>query len=215
MECEADIFKIPDYPGVEPYGIVVLEEQGKAAYEAQQYERSIEMFKYAAAYSDWLDIYNAMPAEEKSSYAAICGETDFKQRLRNIKSESELAEREYQAVLCVKELVKYYENEKQEIAELAEVDEVRFAEQTYSNNAQVPVVMISYKEKTSEKKKEQQYAVYNETDLYGICPSLKNEEIDKSDSNQLQTYIKLSGLWDMKDTIKLDMARIKKAMGWE
>lgn len=214
QEAENCIFRIQDYPGVEPYGIVVLEAQGKAAYENQEYERAIEMFKYASAYSDWLDTYNGMSKEEKAAYDIIAGETDFKQRLKNISQEKELAEREYQALLCVKELVKYYENEKAEVAEISKVEEIRFSKQVYANSAEVPIVMISYKE-TADKKKTQSYAVYNETEFYGICPSLKMEEIDKSDSSQLQAYLKITDLWENKETVKIDMARIKKAMGWE
>lgn len=214
MECESSIFKIPDYPGVEPYGIVVLEAQGKEAYEAQQYERALEMYRYALEYGSWLDIYNEMTQEEKAAYAAIAGETDFKQRLKNIETERALAQREYQALLCLKELVKYYENNKAETAELVQVDEIRFAKQAYTNEAEVPVVMIAFQEKVNGKK-QQAYAVYNETELYGICSSLKMEEIDKADSVQLQAHIKISGLWEQEDTVKIDMQRIRKAIGWE
>lgn len=213
-EAEACIFEIPDYPGVEPYAIVVLEEQGKAAYEGQQYERSMEMFRMALEYAAWVDTYNGMPEEEKAAYAAIAGEVDFKQRLKNIESERELAEREYQAVLCLRELVKYYENNMVDVAVLSQVDEIRFAKQIYTNDAQVPLIMISYKETVNEKQK-QAYAVYNETELYGICPSLKMEEIDKSNSSQLQAHLKITSFWDKKETVDIDMARVRKAMGWE
>lgn len=214
MEAEECIFEIPEYPGVEPYAIVVLEEQGKAAYEAQQYERSIEMFRMALEYSSWMDIYNLMPEEEKAVYGAIAGEVDFVKRLKNIKEEKALAEREYQAVLCLKELVKYYENNKIDVAVLSQVDEIRFALQTYTNEAVIPLIMIAFQE-TVKENKQQAYAAYNETDLYGICHSLKMEELDKSNSEELQTYLKISELWEDKSTVKIDMVRIRKAMGWE
>ncbi len=214
-EAEECIFAIPDYPGVEPYAIVVLEELGRLAFEAQQYERAGEMYRLALEYEPWVkETYKNMPPEEKAANDTITGEVSFEDRLDNIEDAKEASEREFQAVKCLKELVKYYENNMVDVAAIEQVDEVRFAKQTYTNDAVVPIIMISYKENVN-KKKEQAYAVYNETDMYGICHSLKMEEIDKANSQELQTNLKIAPIWEAEDTIIIDMERMRSAMGWK
>ena len=219
-KAEECLFAIPAMDGVQPYGIVLLQAQAKKAFENLEYERSLELYERGLEYAVWVEaVYNNLPDEQKiSDYDPIRGEIGYEERLKQMEEEYASAKKEYQTVTCLKHLVSYYEEKMKEKAVLFQVDEIRVAMMAYSSNNVVPVVMISYQETVMEKKKEvqrQAYAVYNETDFYAICHSLNIDEIDKSNSDELQANLRITQYWDAKDTITMDMSRMRKAMGWE
>lgn len=219
-KAEECLFSIPDMDGVQPYGIVLLQAQAQKAFENVEYERSLELYEHGLAYADWVEnVYNNLTDEQKiSEYDPIRGEIGYEDRLKQMEEDYAAVRKEYQTVDCLKQLVSYYEEEMKEKAVLYQIDEIRVAMMAYSSDNVVPVVMIAYKETVTEKKKEvlqQAYAVYNETEFYAICHSLDMEEIDKSNSDELQANLRITQYWDAKDTITMDMSRMRKAMGWE
>ncbi len=218
--AEKCIFSIPDKDGVQPYGIVVLQAQAQKAFENLEYERSLELYERGLEYASWVEtVYNNSSEEQKANeFDPIRGEVSYGDRMNQMKESYASTKKEFQTVTCLKHLVSYYEEKMKEKAVLSQVDEIRVAMQAYSADNIVPVVMISYKETVTENKKEKQqqaYAVYNETDFYAICHSLKMEEIDKSNSDEVQANLRLAEYWEKKDTMTMDMARIRKAMGWQ
>lgn len=218
--AENCIFSIPDKDGVQPYGIVVLQAQAEKAFQNLEYERSLELYERGLEYASWVEtVYNNLSDEEKvNAFDPIRGEVPYGDRIKQMEESYASARKEYQTVTCLKHLVTYYEEEMKDKAVLSQVDEIRVAMQAYSSDNIVPVIMISYKETVTEKKKEKQqqaYAVYNETDFYAICHSLNMEEIDKSNSDEVQANLRLVEYWEKKDTVTMDMERIRKAMGWE
>lgn len=212
------ILKISNYPGIEPYGLAVLPEQARQAFEGQDYEQAMKMYEQALSYRGWAEAYVALSPEEQAGFASIAGEVPFAERVEQLEAGYAAAKSEYQSIQCLKNLIAYYEEKMKETAIISEVDEVRFGMQTYSSDNIVPIIMISYKEtfKEGEKEKQRQaYAIYNDTEFYAICHSLKMDEIDKSNSVEVQANLKLSKYWDAKDAAVIDMARIRSAMGWQ
>ncbi len=218
--AEKCLLAIPNRDGVQPYGIVLLPVQAGKAFENQDYERALALYEQGMAYGTWVEtVYNPLPDEQKiAEFDPIRGDVGYEDRLKQMQEAYTTAKREYQSVDCLQQLVAYYADKMKDKAVLAQVDEVRVAQHSYSSDNSVSVIMIAYKETVTEKKKEKQqqaYAVYNETDFYAICHSLKVEEIDKSNSDELQANLRITRYWDEKDTVTMDMARLKKAMGWE
>lgn len=218
--AEKCLSAIPDMDGVQPYGIVLFQAQAQKAFENLEYERSLELYNRALEYGSWVEtVYKPLPDEQKiAEFDPIRGDIGYDERLKQIGEAHAAAEKEYQTVVCLRHLVSYYADKMKDKAVIAQVDEVRVAMQAYSSDNIVPVIMISYKETVTEKKKEKQqqaYAVYNETEFYAICHSLEMDEIDKSNSDELQANLRITKYWEEKDTITMDMARLKKAMGWE
>lgn len=212
------ILKISNYPGIEPYGLAVLPGQAQQAFEGQDYEQAMKLYELALGYRGWVEAYAALSPEEQAGFASIAGEVPFAQRVEQLEAGYTAAKSEYQSVCCLKDLIAYYEEKMKEKAIISEVSEVRFGMQSYSSDNVVPIIMISYKEtvKEGEKEKQQQaYAIYNDTEFYAICHSLKMEEIDKSNSVEVQANLKISKYWDAKDVTVIDMARIRSAMGWQ
>ena len=211
---------IPDRDGVQPYAIVLLQAQAGGAFENLDYERSLELYERGMKYGTWVEaVYKPLPDEQKiAEFDPIRGDVGYEERLKQMEEAYTAAKKEYQVVVCLQHLVSYYAEEMKDKAVIAQVDEVRVAMHAYSSDNVIPVVMVAYKETVTENKKEKQqqaYAVYNETDFYAICHSLKEEEIDKSNSNELQANLRITKYWDEKDTITMDMARLRRAMGWE
>lgn len=219
-KAEKCLFSIPTMDGVQPYGIVLLQAQAQKAFENVEHERALELYERGLEYAAWVEtVYNNLPDEQKiSEYDPIRGEIGYEDRIKQMEEEYASAKKEYQTITCLKNLVSYYEEKMKEKAVLSQVDEIRVAMMAYSSDNIVPVVMIAYQETVTEKKKEvqrQAYAVYNETDFYAICHSLDMEEIDKSNSDELQANLRITQYWDTTDTITMDMSRIRRAMGWE
>ncbi len=215
-EAENCILSISDYPGIEPYGIVVLSTQAAAAFENQDYEHSLDLYERAFKYCAWIDAYEALSPEEQAAYAQVAGETSFRERQKQMEKGQEAAIKEYQVVTCLKDLSNIYQQNMAETASISEVKEVRIGQQAYSSDNIVPVIMIYYKEQAVKNKKQQDaYAVYNETEFYAICHSLEMEELDKSNSDEVQANLKLTKYWEDKKTEKMDMERLRKAMGWQ
>lgn len=219
-KAEACILAIPDMDGIQPYAVVVLQAQAQKNFENLQYEHALELYEQGLKYADWVENTYKNLSEEKKIYEfdPIRGEVSFEDRIKQMEEEYDSVKKEYQAVTCLKQLVTYYEEQMKDTAVISQVDEIRVAMQAYSSDNIVPVIMIAYKETVTEKNKEKQqqaYAVYNETDFYAICHSLKMEEIDKSNSDELQANLRITQYWEAKDAVKMDMTRIRKAMGWE
>lgn len=219
-KAEACIQAIPDMDGVQPYAVVVLQAQAQKNFENLQYEHALELYEQGLKYADWVEnTYKNLPEEQKvNEFDPIRGGVSYEDRIKQMKEAYASAEKEFDAISCLKQLVSYYEEQRKDTAVLFQIDEIRVAMQAYSSDNIVPVIMIAYKETVTEKNKEKQqqaYAVYNKTDFYAICHSLKMEEIDKSNSDELQANLRITQYWEAKDVIKLDMTRVRKAMGWE
>lgn len=215
-----NVLKILSYKGVEPYGIVVLQNQAEKAFENLEYKQALEMYERGLEFKTWyLEEYKGLTDEKKEKeYAFIYGDTSFEDRIKKMEEDYEWAKKESYVVDDLKNLVNLYETEKKDLAVLSQVDEIKVAMQQYNEKTQLPLIMISYKESINEGKKEkkqQAYAVYNEDEFYAICHSLKLEEIDKTNSDEIQANIKLSKYWEDEETVLVDMTRVRKAMGWE
>ena len=219
-KAEECLLLIPNMDGVQPYGIVLLPVQAQKAFENQEYERALELYERGLGYSVWVEnVYNNLSDEEKiNEYDPIRGEVAYEERLKQMEEGYISVKKEYQAVECLKHLISYYEEKMKDKAVFFQADEIRVAMQAYASDNIVPVVMIAYQETVTEKKKEvqrQAYAAYNDANFYAICHSLNMEEIDKRNSDEIQANLRITQYWDAKDTVTMDMARIRKAMGWE
>lgn len=219
-KAEEYLLLIPDLDGVQPYGIVILQVQAQKAFENLEYESSLERYERGLGYGAWVEtVYNNLSDEQKiSEYDPIRGEVTYEDRLKHMEEEYTSVKKEYQAVTCLKHLVSYYEEKMKEKAVLGQIDEIRVAMQAYASDNIVPLVIIDYQETVTEKKKEvqrQAYAVYNDVNFYAICHSLDIEKIDKRNPEEVQAYLRVSQYWEAKDTITVDMSRIRRAMGWE
>ena len=216
-EC---LLSIRNMDGVQPYGIVLLPTQAQKAFENLEYERSMELYECGLGYAAWVEnVYNNLPDEQKASeYGSICGEVPYEERLKQMEEAYLSVKKEHQAVECLKHLISYYEEKMKDKAVFFQADEIRVAMQAYAEDNIVPVVMIAYQETVMEKKKEvqrQAYAAYNDANFYAICHSLDIEEIDKSNADEVQANLRITQYWNEKDTITVDMSRIRRAMGWE
>ena len=219
-KAEEYFFMIPNMEGVQPYGIVLLQIQAQKAFENLEYERSLELYERGLGYAAWVEnVYNNLPDEQKANeYDPIRGEVSYEDRLKQMEEAYASVKKEAQVIDCLKHLLSYYEEKMKEKASFFQVDEVRVAMQAYSSDNIVPVVMIAYQETVTEKKKEvqrQAYAVYNDANFYAICHSLNTEEIDKKNTDELQANLRITQYWDEKDTITMDISRIRRAMGLE